>query len=180
MADDYADNLADSYVRTNDAAGDTMGENFNGGVVAMPLATGEVRAPISGEVRDSVSGEIRDTVGNRRPNEDPLFTSIAGDNNEFVHGMPKATWDSLSPEEKKKWEVPEEQYSHYRGLGTAAGAVPGIVIGTLPGMQIPGGILGAYGGSQGYDAADNWLKNQSQATTREELNRQFEATRGKD
>ncbi|WP_243357732.1 hypothetical protein [Fundidesulfovibrio terrae] len=172
MADEYADNLADSYVRTHDAAGDTMGTNFNGGVVAMPLAAGEVRAPIS--------GEIRDTVGNRRSDEDPLFTSIAGDSKEFVHGMPKATWDSLSPEDKQKWEVPEEQFSHYRGLGTAAGAAPGLVIATLPGMQLPGGLLGAYGGSQGYDAADNWLKNQSQVTTREELNRQFEATRGKD
>ncbi|WP_243361980.1 hypothetical protein [Fundidesulfovibrio terrae] len=145
MADEYADNLADSYIRTNDGKGDTMGENFNGGVVAMPLAPGEVRAPIS--------GEIRDTVSNRRLGEDPLFTAMAGDSKEFVGGIPKEQWDSMTPEQRDRLIRGTEEDRKTAaiiggGVGGALGAAAGLPA-FLAGPEIGGIVTGGLAGAGG-------------------------------
>lgn len=118
MADDYADNLAESYIRKNDSTGDTMGENFNGGVVAMPLAEGEVREPISGEVRDTVTDE-------NRPPKSEETGSIAA---------PSPTGNTS---ERPKWRTPTEK-ELARTMGTLDATVGGV------GAAIGGNGLGAF------------------------------------
>jgi len=34
--------------------------------------------------------------------EDPLFKQIAVDSKEFVGGIPKETWDGMTPEQRKR------------------------------------------------------------------------------
>ncbi|WP_243361977.1 hypothetical protein [Fundidesulfovibrio terrae] len=181
MADEYADNLADSYIRTNDGKGDTMGENFNGGVVAMPLTPGEVRAPIS--------GEIRDTVSNRRLGEDPLFTAMAGDSKEFVGGIPKEQWDSMTPEQRDRLVRGTEDDRKRMG---EYGAAIGGGIGALASLPAYGaspvagglatGVLGGYGAARGYNKGYDMFDKASPPPTisRETLRQQYEDAKGRE
>jgi hypothetical protein len=181
MATDYADNLAESYIRKNDSTGDTMGENFNGGVVAMPLAPGEVRAPISGEVRD--------TVGNRRPDEDPFFTSIAGDSKEFVGGIPKEQWDSMTPEQRDRLvRGTEDDRKRMGEVGAALGGAAGFLASApaYGASPIVGGVasagLGGYGAARGYNAGYDLFDKASPppVISREDLRRQYEDAKGRE
>ncbi|MFP5221811.1 MAG: hypothetical protein ACLGSA_05930 [Acidobacteriota bacterium] len=117
---------------------------------------------------------------NAQSGEDPLLTAIAGDSKEFVGKMPKEVWDQMSPEAQKRWTtIPEEHHDNIRGLGSVAGAAPGMMLGTI--NPWVGGALAVYGGSRGYDAADKWLKNDKPTTmSREQLQRQFESVKGQE
>ncbi|WP_243357729.1 hypothetical protein [Fundidesulfovibrio terrae] len=171
MADDYADNLAESFIRTNDGKGDTMGENFNGGVVAMPLAAGEVRAPLSGEVRD--------TVTNRRLGEDPLFTAMAGDSKEFVGGIPKELWDQFSPKQKESLAPTptKEAINTARIIGAGVGGTAGTIIGGAAGAVTANPVIisgsaafGAGAGAEiGVQAAEERMTSPPPAMSRAEL-----------
>ena len=117
--------------------------------------------------------------------EDPLFTAIAGDSKEFVGGIPKETWDAMSPAERERQStVPPSLQKAGRAAGSGIGALAGGLVGTAAGEAVggpPGAMWGGYvgagaGGSLGYDIADDIVKDTSPPKTisRQQLRDQFE------
>lgn len=147
---------------------------------------------------------------NAQSGEDPLFTAIAGDSKDFVGGIPKETWDKMTPEARKEFaSIPKPIQTLLKGtgsalvgapmavggaiLGTAAGGAIGKEVAGIPGTVaagILGGTAGAaaggnLGGQIGSDLVDHYIqKHNNSATpstrTRDELQREFDSAKGRE
>lgn len=172
MAEPYVANLATSYVQTNDQNGDPEGKNFNGGMILSPISN-EVRSPIT---TDSPQAEASEA-------EDPLFTSIAGNSQEFVGGIPKEKWDSMSPEQRDllvRGTEDDRRKAAIIGGGIGAGLGYAASIPITVANPIAGGIAsgvfsgagGTWGAYKGYDLLDK--ATPPQPVSRDVLRQQFQ------
>lgn len=120
---------------------------------------------------------------NAQSGEDPLFTAIAGDSKEFVGGIPKETWDTISPDQKDtmiRGTEGDRRRAGYIGAGIAGGlgVAAGIPISSInpTAGTLTSGVLGsagaAWGYNTGYDLLD--MATPPQQANRDILQKQFE------
>jgi len=121
--------------------------------------------------------------------EDPLFRQMAGDNKEFVGGIPKETWEGMSPGQRENIvRGTDEDRKQIGEYGAAIGGTLGVVA-SIPAYSagpIPGGIvsgtLGSYGAAKGYNVGYDYYDKVAFPSTisREDLNRQYEEAKDRE
>ncbi len=120
--------------------------------------------------------------------EDPLFKQIAGDSKEFVGGMPKETWDALSPEWKDYQSRGTETMRQVASWGAAgAGGLIGKGLGLVADKVLPGsGSWVAAGagpmiGNYAKDVTKNYLDNRQPPTiSRDDMYKEYQSTIGRE
>jgi len=198
--DEYNDDLLESYLNWQDRTGDPYGEKFNGGVdlaahdtaeaPESPGASGVPNGPAAlapGEVMGKI--DMDNPQRSFKEGEDPLFERIAGDNREFVGGVPKGIWDSLSPEQRDRFVRGTEGDRRTAtvvgaGLGAALGAgvgFPTFAAGPFVGTVATAGLSGSLGTLGGFMGADILEKaTPPQPVSRDYVRQQFEDAKWRD
>lgn len=143
--DDYVKHLADSYVRANDAAGDPMGLNFNGGVHGVVLAANTSQsAPQSGSMDTQVQ---------------PLSPGTQETYDRIIGKLPKVQVPAEPQVPQAHPATPPRSYTGDMAKAMGKKAVEGIsgaVAARGMGIKGAGSGWGAIGAMAGSTLIDHW------------------------
>ena len=112
----YIDNLAEGYVQFQDRNGDPDGNNFNGGVLTVPISY-EAQGPIGNEIREPITGQ----------NDEGIEGSLAAATDMPIDQPPRPKYRQPTEEEKK------QIVSDIKAFGTLGAGAIGLGLGPAGG-----------------------------------------------